>query len=298
MSIKILFVDDDKAICEIARNVFSLLKNVEFNTASNEKEFYEYINEIEISNSIIDILIVDLRFKKKLSGVSIIEKIKNKKLALFIIAISGFIEETTLIELINLGVDKFFEKPINWKVFLSFIKRIIPYIIDKKQKNRRLIKFKSLKSSIIIENDLDNILPVSYWCIMDISERLSETRINSIVVGLSEVITNAMEHGNLKILPEEKQRLIIEGKLESEFKKRAIDANTEGKYVYIEKIFSENSATFIVEDKGEGFLEDNNLNNLINTSTYFGRGLNMVKIIFDEVIFEKKGSRVILKLYF
>jgi len=72
---------------------------------------------------------------------------------------------------------------------------------------------------------------------MDISERLSETRINSIVVGLSEVITNAMEHGNLKILPEEKQRLIIEGKLESEFKKRAIDANTEGKYVYIEKYF-------------------------------------------------------------
>jgi len=62
LSIKILFVDDDKAICEIARNVFSLLKNVEFNTASNEKEFYEYINEIEISNSIIDILIVDLRF--------------------------------------------------------------------------------------------------------------------------------------------------------------------------------------------------------------------------------------------
>lgn len=297
MSIKVVFIDDDKSLCQIATNVFSILKNIEFKTISDDKEFDEFYNELDISKNLIDILIIDIKFTRKISGLQIIEKLKNKKLVNFIIVISGYIEETTLIELINLGVDKFFEKPVNWREFLSYIKRIIPVIIEKKQKSRRIIKYKTLEANLVIENDLDNILPVSYWCVEEISDILPDTRVNSIVVGLSEIITNAMEHGNLEITPEEKQRLIIEGKLETEFKKRAEIVNKEGKFVYITKKFIENYALFIIEDKGKGFLDKTNIKNLYDTSTYFGRGLYMVKIIFDEVSFENNGSKVILKIY-
>ncbi|MCX8058816.1 MAG: response regulator [Spirochaetes bacterium] len=297
MSIKILFIDDDKSLCSIANNIFSILKNIEFKTISTDDEFYEFLSEIEISKALIDILIIDIRFTKKLSGIQIIEKLKEKKLVNFIIVISGYIEETTLIKLINLGVDKFFEKPVNWREFIGYIKRIIPIIIEKKQKSKKSIKYKYLEANITIENDLDNILPVSYWCVEELVDILPDTRINSLVVGLSEIITNAMEHGNLGITPEEKQRLIIEGKLESEFKKRAEIVNKEKKYVNINKKFYENYAIFIIEDNGKGFLNKEDIKNLYNTSTYFGRGLYMVKIIFDELSFENNGSKVILKVH-
>ncbi len=118
---------------------------------------------------------------------------------------------------------------------------------------------------------------------------------SKVVMGLSELVINAIEHGNLGITYEDKSRLSATGAWEEEVERRlALPENT-GKTVQLSFERAENEVHFQIQDQGEGFDWRNYLE--ISPDRAFdthGRGIAIARTIsFDRLEYQGIGNRVI-----
>ena len=117
---------------------------------------------------------------------------------------------------------------------------------------------------------------------------------DDVILGLTELMINAVEHGNLGISYDEKSMLNASNEWESEVEKRlALPAN-KYKYVSIEFRRDEDEISFLIVDQGEGFDWEQYME--ISSSRLFdshGRGIAMANLIsFDQIEYLEKGNKV------
>ena len=121
----------------------------------------------------------------------------------------------------------------------------------------------------------------------------SEARAN-IEIGLSELVTNAIEHGNLDITFEEKSEMLKTFSLEDLYSKRLKDKKLADRKVTVEYAFSPEKCEWTITDEGNGFdpnaipdpLAEENLESL------HGRGIFFSRHLFDSVEYLGKGNIV------
>jgi len=113
---------------------------------------------------------------------------------------------------------------------------------------------------------------------------------------LQELITNAIEHGNLGIGGQEKERLIRQNCWEDEVKNRLQRPENAGKSVVVDFDRTGDEATVAIEDQGAGFdwrpymTGDIDLRNKVQ-----GRGILTAKsIALTSIQYEKDGRRVVV----
>jgi len=115
-----------------------------------------------------------------------------------------------------------------------------------------------------------------------------------VVLGLTELMVNAIEHGNLGISYEEKSRLNASGEWESEVEKRLNMPENASRRATVEFQRNENKIVFIILDQGGGFEWKNYLN--ISPDRAFdshGRGIAMARSIsFDQIEYRGNGNEV------
>jgi len=115
-----------------------------------------------------------------------------------------------------------------------------------------------------------------------------------LILGLSELMVNAVEHGNLGISYDEKSQLIENNTLQDEIIRRQALPNNEDKYVTLSFERGVEQLVFEVEDCGEGFDWESYLE--IDPKRAFdthGRGIAMAKAAsFDELKYENNGAKV------
>jgi len=121
---------------------------------------------------------------------------------------------------------------------------------------------------------------------------------DKVVIGLSELLINAVEHGNLGITYQEKTDLINEGMWESEVNRRlALPENAE-KTVTLRFESVDNELTFLIKDQGAGFDWKSYLE--ISPDRIFdnhGRGIAMARVkSFDLLEYRDGGREVFTKL--
>ncbi len=115
-----------------------------------------------------------------------------------------------------------------------------------------------------------------------------------VVFVLTELMINAVEHGNLGISYQEKSRLIAEEKWENEVLQRlSLPANSD-KHATIEFNRSENDISFLISDQGDGFDWQQYME--ISPSRAFdshGRGIAMANsICLNQIEYLEAGNKV------
>ena len=148
----------------------------------------------------------------------------------------------------------------------------------------------------ILDNDLDKISKLIENICLKISKYITDIDLFS--SALYEVIINAIEHGNLNILYEQKkewlQKNIYNKKLKELLKSElAKNTNIELTLDINEK---ENNIKIKVKDNGEGFNIKRALKSIKNDgfARESGRGIIIIKSYFDEVKHNKKGNVITL----
>ena len=117
---------------------------------------------------------------------------------------------------------------------------------------------------------------------------------SQVVLGLTELMINAVEHGNLGIGYEEKSRLNALGKWENEIVRRLNQPEHQHKQVIVEFERHENSIIFAILDQGAGFewqkyLEVSPERALDN----HGRGIAMANLVsFERIEYRGDGNEV------
>ncbi|MFO0762769.1 MAG: ATP-binding protein [Byssovorax sp.] len=116
-----------------------------------------------------------------------------------------------------------------------------------------------------------------------------------VVVGLTELLVNAVEHGNLGIGFEEKARLLEHGDLRAEIERRLALEDLGARRVRVTFTRDADRAAATIEDEGEGFdwapFAEYDPERMLESS---GHGIAIARgMSFDEVSYQGKGNVVI-----
>ena len=119
-----------------------------------------------------------------------------------------------------------------------------------------------------------------------------------IVLGLSELMLNAIEHGNLGIGYQQKSALISEGRLHEEIQRLLQLPSYSALYGELEIRRSTDALTFLIRDQGAGFAWQNYLE--MSPERAFdthGRGIAMSKMLsFDHLEYQGCGNEVLARI--
>ncbi|HLN23467.1 MAG TPA: SpoIIE family protein phosphatase [Patescibacteria group bacterium] len=117
----------------------------------------------------------------------------------------------------------------------------------------------------------------------------------NLVMGLSEVFANAVEHGNLGLSFDEKSRLLDDGSWSEEIARRLILPDYVRRWVTVEMQRLPGEIRFIVRDEGQGFDWRPYLDiDPARAYASHGRGIAMARrLSFDDMLYRGRGNEVV-----
>ena len=115
-----------------------------------------------------------------------------------------------------------------------------------------------------------------------------------VVVGLAELLLNAVEHGNLGISFAEKSRLRREERWEEEVAARLADQANTAKDVWVEYVREPNRVRILIRDQGDGFDWRSHLEmDPAQATGLHGRGIAIARLMsFDNIEYRGSGNEV------
>lgn len=247
---------------------------------------------------IIDVVVLD-RMMGNIDGIDILRQINNdvnlKNIP--VILLTGMDIEEDIKDRIEAGAFQYLTKPIDNEKLIEAIKSAL---IDAENKNLILEKFSKNKKSLSgirkgsftykTPEDANNLSMLIAICFPDSASAL---------MGLSELMMNGIEHGNLNISPTEKKELLSKGNLYEEINRRLNLPEYNDKFVTVNYEYNEKQLVVTIEDQGKGFdWRKYTKNRDVDGTNFSGRGIIIARSMgFDEIKYEDPGKKVIVKSY-
>ncbi|MBZ4672308.1 MAG: hypothetical protein JG762_538 [Deferribacteraceae bacterium] len=155
---------------------------------------------------------------------------------------------------------------------------------------------KFIHKEFIIRNNIFEVDKIVYNITKELSCFCSISDIQKLRIGLSEIITNGIEHGNLEITGDEKFESTEKGTYTDMLNERLQRDEFSKRYVTVNIFYNNEYFEVRVTDMGKGFnvkkASEKNEDDLLKLH---GRGIMIAKMYFDEIEYNEKGNSV--KLY-
>lgn len=289
----ILVADDEEILLEVLNNY---LDGMGYDTvkANDGQEAWSILQD---PSQQFDAIILD-RMMPNMDGLDVLKKIKSHPNLnnIPVIMQTASVEEHEVLEGLQAGCYYYLAKPFDEDIFTSIIKTAVSEYLN----------YCALNEELQEQNQSLMLLDSGNFHFRTLNEsRILTTLIAAacpdparVAPGLSEILINAVEHGNLGISYAEKSRLLAERNWEQEIEKRLEQAEYSNLYVSIK--FSRNEKTINIEvvDQGKGFEWEQYMEVSPERSTdVHGRGIAMAKLLsFDRLEYKGKGNHVKITL--
>ena len=114
---------------------------------------------------------------------------------------------------------------------------------------------------------------------------------------LSELLTNAMEHGSLGITLDEKIQALEQGGFDRLLAARMADPGLSNRRIKVRSTRTRDKVIFSIQDQGDGFDVKGTIARLAEPNPLLpcGRGLYLLQQFVNDFRFEDNGRRVILE---
>ncbi|MCS5711180.1 response regulator [Candidatus Berkiella aquae] len=292
MSRIILVVDDEPNNIEIIEGFLKLGHNSshELIKCRNGQEAYE---ELVKFKDLIDLILLD-RMMPIMSGIDFIHKVNEdpelKKIPIIMQTASN--EPEHLLEGFRLGVYHYLVKPYSPTVLNSIVKSAIDFYTKQRELtaevrntktlfkyvDKAIFKIRSIEDANLISVSLANLFPEP----------------DKVVLGISEMLINAIEHGNLQISYDKKSELNMSCKWQDEIETRLNLPENKDKFVTISYLKSNDEIVLHIKDEGNGFDFNKYLEFDPERSTdNHGRGIAFANnLSFDRIEYLGNGNEV------
>lgn len=289
---KILIADDEPLNVEILEEC---LHKAGYRTVSTE-DGNQAIEVLESQND-IGIILLD-RMMPNMDGMQVLDKIKKDERFkdIPVIMQTAAADTSQVVEGIDAGVYYYLTKPFKPHILLSLVQAAI---YDS-------IHVNELKDHVSKNRVSLNLLKKAYFEFRTVEEaqNLAYTVANAfpdpkhVIVGLSEILINAIEHGNLGLGFKTKNELVSNGILNKELEKRSNNRKNKNKKASLTLERTDTEITITVIDEGEGFdWLDFSTFKPSHAVTPNGRGIMMAKkFSFDSVEYRGKGNEVVCRV--
>ncbi len=284
-----LVVDDERMNREvIVANLRA--SGYETVTAEDGQQAWEILDRLPDD---FDVILLDRRMPR-MDGMELLGRLKADERLRHIPVImqTAYASSDDVVDGIKAGVYYYLQKPLDRMLLLS----VVASAVDAHGRFRRLSD--DLQKRLSALSLLDS--GTFRFRTLDEGNRLAAAlarvcpRSQFLAVGLAEMFTNAVEHGNLGITYEEKARLIVEKRLAQEVEARQDAPANRDKVVTVLFERLPGAARFTVRDEGKGF--DWRRYMELDTARAFaahGRGIAMARrLSFDSLEYRDPGNEV------
>ena len=290
----ILVVDDDPLGLELIEEVlaeagYSVL------TATDGERAWSALQELSDPP---DAVLTD-RFMPGLDGIELLGRVKAdaRLAAVPVIMVTAASERQEIIEGIDAGAYYYVTKPLDREMLRSMTRAAVS----------DFARYRSLQREAHTDADTMSLMSDA-----EFHFRTTEQASNlgaflakacpdpeRVVLGLSELLVNAIEHGNLEISYEEKSRLTREGRLRGEIEQRLSDPRYSGREARVRLHRGETAIEISIRDDGSGFDPTPYLT--IDPSRVFdshGRGIAIAKLMsFDALEYRDGGCEAVGRIH-
>lgn len=287
----VLVADDDS---QALRLLVEYLDAEEYHviTAKNGNEAWNKISDESSPN--FDAIILD-RNMPYLSGMDILSRLKSDQNLKNIPVIfqTGMASENDIIEGVNAGVYYYLTKPYVRKMLLSILNAAVG-------EYERYLKLKNevndnVNSMSMMQNGQFHLRSLEEARILSCMLANACPRPSTVVTGLSELLINAIEHGNLGISYQEKTQLLENGCWRNEIEQRLQQPENGNKYVNVSMERINDKIVISIIDQGDGFDPSPFMEIDPSRATHpHGRGVALARMIsFDNLEYSENGNMVI-----
>lgn len=233
-----------------------------------------------------------------MNGMELLERIKSDERLKNIPVIfqTGLSSQEDIIDGVNAGVYYYLTKPYVRKMLLSILEAAI----------NDYIRYKKLQNEVIDNVSSMSMLQSGHFRLQTLEEArvlacmLANTcpKPRAIVTGLSELIINAIEHGNLGISYEEKSQLLGDGNWRTEVEHRLRLAHNRQKFVEVKLDRDKSEIRITIIDQGNGFNPEAYMTIDPKRATHsHGRGVALAKLIsFNSIEYVGCGNQVVARV--
>ena len=253
----------------------------------------EAMEKLEADPNKYDTVLLD-RMMPRMSGMEVLEKMSVHPELKYIPVIlqTAKVSKEDILEGLKAGAYYYLTKPFTSEILHSVVNTAVK---DRGYNKALLASLNVTKSSVkLLENasfkfrSLDDVRSVSSLvaCACDEPDKVA--------MGLSELMINAIEHGNLHIGYEEKSALRKVDKWESEIATRLDLPENKGIYASIDIINNSDEVKYTITDQGNGFDWDEFMEfDTTRVMDNHGRGIAMAnQLYFSKLEYQGSGNIV------
>lgn len=290
----ILIVDDDRATLDFMADAVENEGHY-VRTAENGEFALKVYSEFDP-----DMILTDIQMPE-VDGLELLKTIRKEDSKTTIIVTTAFGSEDYAKRALSLGASGYINKPVR----IGKLKEVLQECNDlvrndaRRKQTSDLIHTRNLSMSI--ENRMERVPAVAAMLVDEAYGYLDKELQAGIILGLGELISNAIEHGNLNITSEEK-RMALAGRpstMLNLYRSRLKNPELRDRLVHIDVSMSEEYCEWTIRDEGDGFdwmnmlqsPKDQDVNGLRE------RGIYLCRMRFDELTFEGKGNIVRVRKY-
>ncbi len=284
---KILIVEDD-----YASRLFleSLLESNGYDFKSAENGI-EGLNVFDEYNP--DIVLTDIKMPI-MDGLELLEAIRDKNSDAIIVIITAFGSENYAIQALHLGANNYLKKPVSGQELLRLLKKYKAVISGKYSPETLPGKLIKRTFSLEFKTEFSKIPKIVDKVMIESAIEINDSEKVNIELGLVELITNAIEHGNLGISYIQKQQALDAGNLSDLFDERMHNQKFKDRKIKVDFFTDDEIYQWTITDEGEGF----NWKNIPDPTDQEhilelnGRGIFISNFLFDKIEYFGKGNTV------
>ena len=291
----ILVVDDEPLNLDIIEE-FLTGKGQSY-TVETAGDGLEALEKLEANPNKYDVVLLD-RMMPRMSGMEVLEKMSAHSELKYIPVIlqTAKVSKEDILEGLKAGAYYYLTKPFTSAILHSVVKTAVK---DRGYNKALLNSLNYTKSTVkLLKNanfkfrSLDDVRAVSSLVACACDEP------DQIAMGLSELMINAVEHGNLHIGYDKKSILRKDDLWDSEIEKRLELTENKEKYATIEVINDLDTVTYIITDQGNGFEWDDFMDfDTARVMDNHGRGIAMAnKLYFSKLEYQGNGNIVTVQV--
>lgn len=287
---KVLIVEDDFASRELLK-IFVEKEKHECKTADSGELGLTLFKQYNP-----DVIISDVRMAG-MSGIDLLKAIRSDAKDVIIIIVTGHGNEELALEALENGANNYIKKPIDLADLRQLLRRFKSLLELKEVTEALKRNITDRQISLEVPTDTQIVPSLVKFLVEKTNNMFDESELVHLELGLSELLVNSIEHGNLDITREDKAESLQKNTFQSLIAERMANEQYKMRKIHISFRSNVQECEWLIQDEGAGF----DFNNIADpTSERFlhelhGRGIFLSKLQFDDFQYLDKGNVVRVK---
>ncbi len=242
-----------------------------------------------------DIVITDL-FLREGTGMAFVKDLYARRELCPVIVMAQEATELAILEALRAGAVDYLHKPIAEAELAHVLQRAKDVVPDDLA---ALPGIRGADHRLSVDSDPAHIPGIVSWLLKTTASTLSPIRQLQLRGALQELLFNAVEHGNLEISNQEKQKALLDGQYGELLAKRRSQARLRDRSVNIHIVHDRaaDHLVYRITDEGNGFKWRTLLDHAHESresEAANGRGIFLTRAFFPALVYNERGNEVAL----